>query len=79
MDITTVKVKRETKKKLDRYKENPNESYDYVINKLIYIVENVEKNEKLSKEALRAIREARKRIKKGKFVDEEEARKRLGL
>ena len=79
MDITTVKVKRTTKKKLDRYKENPNESYDYVINKLIYIVENVEKNEKLSKKAIKAIKEARKRIKKGKFVDEEEAKKRLGL
>ncbi len=64
---------------MDRYKENPNESYDYVINKLVFIVENLDKNEELSIETIEAIKQARKRIKKGKFLSEEEARKKLGL
>jgi len=34
---------------------------------------------KLSRESILAIKQARERIRKGKFVTEEDARKRLGL
>ena len=72
---TTIKIHEETKGQLDLFREYKNESYDEVIKKLVFII----KNPKLNKETLEAIEKARKRIQKGKFLTEEQARKRLGL
>ena len=36
--ITTIKVSKETKKRLDELKEHPRESYDESLNKLINII-----------------------------------------
>jgi len=79
MSATTIKIYPGTKSQLDTYREYKNESYDEVIKKVIYIANNVNKHPELSKETIEAIKRARKRIKKGKFVTEEEAAKRLGL
>jgi len=65
--------------KLDRYREYKNESYDEVINKIVYVISNVENNPKLSEETIKAINAARKRLEKGKFITEEEAKRRLGI
>ncbi len=65
--------------KLDQLREYKNESYDEVINKVIYIVRKCKKQPLLSKESVDAIERARERMKRGKFLTEEEARKRLGL
>ena len=46
---------------------------------MIYIVKKVKTQPELSKEAITAIENARKRIKAGNFVTEEEAKKRLGF
>jgi hypothetical protein len=46
---------------------------------LIYIINNIKSQPELSKEAISAIEKARKRIRAGKFVTEEEAKKRLGF
>jgi hypothetical protein len=46
---------------------------------MIHIVKNVKTQPELSKEAITAIENARKRIKTGNFVTEEEAKKRLGF
>jgi hypothetical protein len=46
---------------------------------MVFIAKHCEQEPELSKEAIRAIEKARERIRKGKFVTEEEARKRLGL
>ncbi len=75
MSDTTVKIHLGTKSELNKFREYKNESYDEVINKLIYIAKNPE----LSKETIKAIEKARERYKKGIFVNEKEARKRLGL
>ena len=64
---------------MDRFREYKNESYDEVIKKVLFIAKNVEEEPKLSKETVRAIEEARERIKKGKFLTEAEAKKKLGL
>jgi predicted transcriptional regulator len=79
MSATTIKIHKETKAEIDQFREYKNESYDEVLKKLVYIVKKLKKEPELSKETLKAIEAARKRIKKGRFVTEEEARKRLGL
>ena len=78
-DISTVKIYKKTKSKLDNYREYKNESYDEVINKLVYIADNCSKNPKLSTQTIHEIESARKRILAGKFIGEEEAKRRLGL
>ncbi len=76
---TTIKLREDTKHELDQFREYRNESYDEVIKKMIYIVKTVRTDPQLSREAAIAIEEARKRIKEGNFVSEEEAKKRLGF
>lgn len=79
MDATTIKVHEDTKHQLDQFREYRNESYDELIKKMIYIAKTCEKEPELSQESIRAIERARERIRKGKFVTEAEAKKRLGF
>jgi len=79
MSATTIKIHKETKAEIDQFREYKNESYDEVLKKLIYIVKKLKREPELSQETIKAIEAARERIKKGHFVTEEEARKRLGL
>ena len=79
MDSTTIKIRENTKSQLDQFREYRNESYDEVIKKVIFIAKTSKTEPKLSKETVEAIEKARERIKKGKFLTETEARKRLGL
>ena len=79
MSTTTIKIQTETKSQIDQFREYKNESYDEVLKKLIYIVKKLKKEPELSKETLNAIEAARKRMKKGQFITEEEAKNRLGL
>ena len=79
MNSTTIKIHKETKAEIDQFREYKNESYDEVLKKLIYIIKKLKKEPELSKETIKAIESARERIKKGHFLTEEEARKRLGL
>lgn len=77
--ITTIKLKEQTKKELDTFREHKNESYDEIVRKIVYIAKNVEKNPQLSEKTVKEVEEARKRIKEGNFYTEEEMRKILGL
>jgi hypothetical protein len=79
MDTTTIKLHSNTKQELDHFREYKNESYDEVIKKVLFIVNNVKNKPELSKETIFAIESARKRIKVGNFLTEAEAKKRLGL
>jgi len=79
MSETTIKIHEDTKFELDTFREYMSESYDEVIKKVMFIAKNVKKNPELSKETVDAIEKARDRIRKGKFVTEAEAKKRLGL
>ncbi len=76
---TTIKLDHETKHELDGFREYKNESYDELLKKIMYIAKSCETQPKLSQETIKAIKKARERIKKGKFMTEEEARKRLGI
>jgi len=77
--VTTIKIYSDVKLELDNFRESKNESYSDVIKKVVYIAKNAKKNPKLSAETIDAIEKARKRILSGKFVTEDEAKKRLGL
>jgi hypothetical protein len=79
MDVSTIRLHKKTKSYLDAYKEYRNESYDEVVMKLVDIAETAKKEPNLSKKTVERIEAARKRIKTGDFVSEDEARKRLGL
>ena len=76
---TTIRIKPRTKEELDHFRQYKNESYDELLRKLIHIVKLTEKEPKLSQKTIKEIKEARKRIKKGEFYTEEEAKKILGL
>lgn len=77
--ITTIKLKEQTKKELDTFKEHKNETYDEIVRKILYIAKNVRKNPQLSEKTIKEIEEARKRIREGDFYTEEEVREILGL
>gem|GEM_PF-360924 len=79
MKATTIKIHEDTKSELDTFREYKNESYDEVIKKVVFIAKNVKEEPELSIETIEAIEKARERMKKGKFLTEEEARERLGL
>lgn len=76
---TTIKVHNDTKQLLDSFREYRNESYDEVIRKVTLIARQCSREPVLAKDAIDAIDAARKRIRSGKFVTEDEARRRLGL
>lgn len=79
MNDTTIKIHEDTKQELDQFREYRNESYDEVIRKMIFIARIAKTEPELSKETVEAIEKARERIRKGKFLTEKEAKKRLGL
>tara|TARA_Y100000294_G_scaffold158150_1_gene160231 strand:+ start:444 stop:683 length:240 start_codon:yes stop_codon:yes gene_type:complete len=79
MNATTIKIHGDTKHQLDLFREYRNESYDEVIKKVVFIAKTLKTQPKLSKETIKAIEKARKRMKTGGFLTEAEAKKRLGL
>lgn len=79
MQATTLKIHSKTKEELDKFREYKNESYDEVIQKMIYIAKTSKKQPELSRKAIQDIEKARERIKKGQYLTEKEARERLGL
>ena len=76
---TTIKLNPTTKEELDKFRQYKSESYDELVRKLLYLVKMCEKEPKLSQKTILEIKEARERIKKGEFYNEEEAKKILGL
>ena len=70
---TTIQISDNVKSVLDGMKMIGRETYNDIIERMIE--DDLELNEKTKTE----IEEARKRIKSGKFITQEEAKKRLGL
>ena len=79
MESTTIKLYKVTKAELDQFREYKNESYDEVIKKLLYIAKIAKTEPWRSKEAVRAIELTRERVRSGKFLSDDEAKKKLGL
>lgn len=54
-DITTVKLRRETKKRLDNLKEHKRESYEEVLRKILYILNLFRKEPEKAGQMLRRL------------------------
>ena len=54
-NITTIKLRRETKQRIDRLKENPRETYEQVLKKILYILNLSKKNPEKAQRIFRKI------------------------
>ena len=54
-NITTIKIERETKARLDRLKEHEKESYNQIIKKMLHILNLVRKDPSLGNKILKNI------------------------
>jgi len=70
---TTIQISDRTKEVLEKMKFMDRETYDEVIERMIE--DNLELNEKTSKE----IEDARKRIKSGEFLTQEQIERKLRI
>ncbi len=77
--ITTLKLQKQTKEKLKRFKTHPNETYDQVLRKVIYIAETVRDEPELSQKTVREIEESREQFLKGDYYTWEEVCEELGF
>jgi len=71
--ISTIQIKKETKKTLESMKLHPRETYEEVIERMLEDLHD------LNEETVADIEEARKEIESGKFVTHEQLKKDLGL
>ena len=79
MDVCTIKLRRSTKKRLDRYRQYRSESYDEVVNKLAWIADTCQREPKLSQQTIKDIEKARAQYRRGDYVTLAEMKTRLGL
>ena len=59
--ITTLKLTKETKTRLDNLKEHPRETYEDLLKKILWILNTIKKDPEKAKETLDQIDELRKR------------------
>ena len=79
-EITTIQIQKSLKKELDSLREYKRETYADIIKKLIERFKKQEESElELSEEALKAIKEAREDVRKGKVYSTKQIKETLGL
>ncbi|MFW5872161.1 MAG: DUF7557 family protein [bacterium] len=71
MAITTIKLQKQTKERLDKLKEHKRESYDEILKKLLYILNTIRADPDRANFILDRIDDNRKRMIK----QEQEAKK----
>ncbi len=76
MKTTTIQIRKELKKKLDKLKYYPNETMDQLIERL---ADNKIDHEMLSDEEIKGIEEGLANIKAGKVYTTNQLKKKLGL
>jgi predicted transcriptional regulator len=73
---TTIYIREDLKGRLDSLKQNPKESYNDVIERL---VSRAVDDEPLSEEAIKGLEEALEEIRQGRLIPEEEIMKKYGV
>jgi predicted transcriptional regulator len=73
---TTIYIREDLKGRLNSLKQNPKESYNDVIERL---VSRAVDDEPLSKEAIKGLEEALEEIRQGRLISEEEIMKKYGV
>ena len=71
MDITTVKLQKETKERLEKLRESSRESYDDILRKILYVLNLTREDPLKAKRFLERIDELRKRMLEVKEKEEE--------
>ena len=73
---TTIYIREDLKGRLNSLKQNPKESYNDVIERL---VSRAVDDEPLSEEAIKGLEEALEEIRQGRLISEEEIMKKYGF
>ena len=73
---TTIYIREDLKGRLDSLKQNPKESYNDVIERL---VSRAVDDEPLSEEAIKGLEEALEEIRQGRLIPEAEIMKKYGV
>jgi hypothetical protein len=75
MEITTIKLEKQTKDRIDKLKEHERESYNQVIKKILHLLNIVKKNPEAANRILKTIDKRSKTIHKEyteKYTDVED-------
>lgn len=72
MEITTVKLQKETKERLEKLRESSRESYDDILRKILYVLNLTREDPMKAKRFLERVDELRKRMLEVKEKEEEE-------
>lgn len=75
MKITTIKLQEETKARLDKLRENRNESYDDILRKILYVLNTTRDEPMKAKSILERVSELRQRMIDEEKHEAEERRK----
>jgi len=76
-NITTLKLEKETKERLEKLREHKRETYDDILRKIMYILNTVRDEPIKAKTILEFIDEKRKRMFETEFKKEERATKSI--
>ena len=75
---TSIQVEKEIKKRLDKFKNHPRETYNEVLSRMIHMLSQQNKEE-LSQQTIKNIRKSLNDIEKGKVYSLEQVEQELGL
>ena len=78
-NITTLKLEKETKERLEKLREHKRETYDDIIRKIMYVLNTVRDEPVKAKAVLEFIDEKRKRMFETEFSKEERASKGIPI
>lgn len=78
-NITTLKLEKETKERLEKLREHKRETYDDIIRKIMYVLNTVRDEPAKAKAVLEFIDEKRKRMFETEFSKEERATKGIPI
>lgn len=75
MKITTIKIHKETKERIDKLKDSHNESYDDVLKKILYILNSTRENPEKGRKILEQIETRRELMIRQQMEQKEEEKK----
>ncbi len=77
MTITTIKLQKETKERVEKLRESKRESYDDILKKVLYVLNLTRDNPTKAKSFLEKIDEIRNRMIEEEKYEKEEKKKLL--
>ncbi len=75
MVITTIKLQKETKERLEKLRESKRESYDDILRKILFVLNATRDNPNKAKNILEKVDELRKRMFEEEQHDKSEVKK----